>query len=131
MRSLMSDRAEDIKLLKADTKNSINHVIGYHIHCSDFCKSANAISSKASADVTNDALNDESISLLTQENLWIEGSTEAEQQIARHASDVLLYMDPNMKREIHHYLSLMADKADKLIGNFSTNLVESCMVAKL
>ena len=36
-------------------------------------------------------------------------------------------MDQNMKSEIHDYLRFMADKADKLIGNFTTNLVESWM----
>ena len=72
-------------------------------------------------------LNDEYISLPTQENLWIEGSTEGDQQNAHNASDVLIYIDPNLKREIHDYLSFMADKAEKLIGNFTTNLVESWM----
>ena len=128
MRSLMSDRAEAIKLLKADIKNSINHVMGDHSHCSDFCKSANATTSNSSQNINNDdVLNEEYISLPTQENLWIEGSTEGEQQNARNASAVLLHMDENLKREILHYLSFMADKAEKLIGNFTTNLVESWM----
>ena len=57
---------------------------------------------------------------------WLEGSTEAEQLEARgECPDVQLPISADLYQDVLAILERMAKKANRLLGNFTMNLVES------
>ena len=81
------------------------------------------------ADDDNDDNDDEDI-IINQCDYWqntIHEYTEKEVEILRVGGDKNTKVDQQMLKDVFLFLNRMADKADRLIGIFTSNLAESWM----
>ncbi|CAG2228240.1 unnamed protein product [Mytilus edulis] len=124
------EKTEAVRNLRHDIINSVHHVFGKHSNCSDFCK-AKLSSSTTSDDSILTSLQDpdESSDIFEdQVKLWTEGtSIEAQEETRKgthiNYSDVEQYII----QDVCTLLSRISEKADRLLGNNTTNLAESWM----
>ena len=66
--------------------------------------------------------------LTASKNHWLEGTQEHEMEEARGPSPVgIVHVENAMIKDVSRLLSRLADKSDRLIGNFTTNLAEAWM----
>ncbi|CAG2204291.1 unnamed protein product [Mytilus edulis] len=124
------EKTEAVRNLRHDIINSVHHVFGKHSNCSDFCK-AKLSSSTTSNDSILTSLQDQDESsdiFEDQIKLWTEGtSIEAQEETRKgthiNYSDVEQYII----QDVCTLLSRISEKADRLLGNNTTNLAESWM----
>ena len=123
--------------LANDIRNCVHHVFGNHTRCSIyFCKVVQkALASKGdvadSPDIEKEDLSPEEI-LCEQSQMWTEGTSEAELEESRGDGPYgEVEIDKEMLYDISVILSRVADKADRLLGNFTTNLAESWMSIRM
>ena len=139
--------------LQHNIRNSINHVMGHHSQCSaDFCKvrqnmTASVTNTESTTTVTHAGTSpppsatsceeteqpssvnniDSAINatLEDQSFYWLEGSSEAEEEEARgECPDGQLPLSADLHQDVLAILERMAKKANRLLGNFTTNLAE-------
>ena len=141
MRSSQDNRSIAKKELKHDILNSVNHIFGFHEHCSaDFCKAKltnkethttpiSVINEDSQTEEENhDDSDDIEGTLQSQINYWTEGTTEDEEQEAREDNPRgQVPIDPELTDFLSSILDRLASKVDRLIGNFTTNLAENWM----
>ncbi|VDI11786.1 Hypothetical predicted protein [Mytilus galloprovincialis] len=109
------EKTEAVRNLRHDIINSVHHVFGKHSNCSDFCK-AKLSSSTTSNDSILTSLQDQDESsdiFEDQIKLWTEGTSIEAQEETR--------------KDVCTLLSRISEKADRLLGNNTTNLAESWM----
>ncbi|KAK3099893.1 hypothetical protein FSP39_011406 [Pinctada imbricata] len=128
LESKQKDRSTAIKDLSHDIRNSVYHVFGKHDNCSDFCRaSEKSKSDNFKYNVDND---DSSIVdvLDEQVNQWTEGCSLESQEDAR-CGTAINYSDVehHIIKDVSFILNRISEKADRLIGNNTTNLAEAWM----
>ena len=133
LRSQMSDRVVAGKLLAKDIRNSIHHVLGNHTNCSDFCKLRPTTVTVAGepCEVDEDPDGDEPAVIDDVICMYLEGSKEEEENQAREAlSPASDESYDEIIAAVGEPLGRMAKKAPQLLGNFTTNVVESWMTIR-
>lgn len=130
MRSKNDNRGEAITELRKDIPNVVYHVFGHHKDCSvDFCKVKQGLeiqNDEANITVTSEEGNGDCLADVNEE--WVEGTAECDEELSRGASPLgCIDLEINLIRDVKVLLMRLANKAEKLIGNFTTNLAESWM----
>ncbi len=126
-----------IKQLAADIKNTVWHVFGHHGNCSsDFCKSSsksdtttNTSSSKQPDwEALEEEEDQEEDDIMTQQwRYWIEGTTEEEMEEVRVGGTSPEHIQAEIIHEVMKIMNKVANMADVLINNVTTNLCEAWM----
>ena len=128
MRSKEPASSESIKNLKSDIRNAGRHVLGLHDLCStDFCKHNND-DGKDKEEINDCEQEDEDI-IYEQCNYWqnvVKEPSEGEVEAIRKGGEVKA-VEEGMLKDLYVVLNRTAEKADRLIGNFTSNLAESWM----
>jgi len=133
MRSAESNTKTAILKLEHDIRNSIHHLFGNHECCSDFCKKkptntdeCTAVPDTTDAGSTN---TDDTIpSILDQQqSFWNEVICDFDLEQTRYQPNTATPIDAELLRDVSVLLNRLANKAARLIGNFTTNLAESWM----
>jgi hypothetical protein len=131
MRSAETNRTEATKKLAHDIRNSVHHVFGVHTTCSpDFCKTKST-----QQQPTTEAVLDETSSVEAlcsdQHSFWEQGTSEAAMEESRQGTHQA--PDPTnseLIRAVSILLNRLAEKANRLIGNHTTNLAECWMAIR-
>ena len=131
MRSKQDNKKEAVRLLEKDIRNSIDHVLGQHQNCSDFCKKRKEVSNinLCDSDVNdNDEDNDKDV-VTDQVNLWEEGSSVEALEESRigWTSSSNAGINPKLIQDVKTILDRVATKSNRLLGNFTSNLAECWM----
>ncbi len=133
--------------LRADMANSIWHVLGHHGKCSaDFCKAQQQKKSEAAAagetvheagdghqqaPAADELEEDDSSPVDQQADFWTEGTSDAQMEESRQGtveeSAPISALHMEMIASVHQLLQRSINKADSLIGNFTSNLAENWM----
>ena len=133
MRSKEEDKQKAARSLEKDIKNSVYHIFGDHSNCSDdFCKS------KTTCHETQNTVGEEpeNIEIENEENdyildnqinFWNEGASIEEQEKSRSVSSGKCSLNPKIMKDVGIILNKVAQKAPRLIGNYTTNLAECWM----
>jgi hypothetical protein len=143
MRSAQStDRQTALNNLRHDIKNSVHHIYGNHTQCSDFCRAKKESApvddivrqgpSGMAEDVAEDGGTADIVPsvLGSQMSYWTEGCDDVSLKESRLSGDLItadLTADTSMLRDISMLLDRVANKADRLLGNFTSNLAECWM----
>jgi len=127
----MRSKDKNCQLLKHDIRNSVYHILGFHTKCSNFCKQATHstpdMAESLSADTTN-ATNSMDYLFQQQSDFWtMPSAKEMEEARSPCKNQVPLEDLTEIIRDVSVILGRVADKADRLMGNFTTNLAESWM----
>ena len=135
MRSKEKDRGEAIAKLRHDIANSIHHILGNHAKCSqDFCKvKQNDVQQlePASTQPVNEPNQDED-ALSENISMWVEGTTHFEMEESRGPSPLgTVTAENELLCDIGLLLQRLAEKADRLIENSTTNLAECWMSIRM
>ena len=95
----------------------------------DFCKVKQGLeiqNAEGNLDVTPEEQNRDCLEDVNAE--WVEGTAESDEELSRGASPLgCIEVEMNLIRDVKVLLMRLANKAEKLIGNFTTNLAESWM----
>ena len=137
MRSAEKDHKKAAKLLQSDIKNSVNHVFGNHSNCSsDFCKKRENSSKNEESENNNenqacevDNLDQNDI-FEDQAKFWKEGASIQEQEESRKASNFIC-CNSKIIKDVSIILNRVAEKSERLLGNYTTNLVLRCRMAEI
>ncbi len=143
-RSQEKERRLAIVTLENDIKNIPRHCLGYHSACSaDFCKNKQGGAGSCQSTTDSNLNEDEGEDIEDSQDLgdvmeqqaryWSEGSSENDMEDSRSSpamesepegidKDIIYYLQP--------YMNYVANKAQKLIGNETTNLAESWMAIR-
>ena len=134
MRSVEKDKKKAVTKLKTDIKNAGRHVLGLHDLCkTDFCKHQqekkdnNVIDDKSDEQEQNETDSD---IVYDQEIYWqdsLKTISTSEENNLRKGGNSVSNVDEELLKDIFFYLNRMADKSERLIGNFTSNLAESWM----
>ena len=108
--------------MKHDIRNAGHHVLGDHTSCSEFCKNKTTSNLDQNIQTVDEVEidNDNGI-LINQSEYW--NTPDIEPDTPHSASD----LDPDLLKDMYIILNRMAEKSDRLIGNFTSNLAESWM----
>jgi len=125
----MRSKDNNSKLLKHDIKNSIYHILGFHERCSDFCKNEKQ---KPKDDTSQTSINelDTPIQciLKDQSEFWkLPSQSEMEDSRQAEKNEIPKEILAEIVKDVAIILNRVADRAERLIGNFTTNLAESWM----
>ena len=134
-RSKEKDRKLAVRKLRHDIMNSIDHVLGHHSQCNaDFCKVAQG-KQKQDMNIMSDDVTEEVLDVdAFEESIlhWTEGTKDSELEESRGASkDAPEEIDSEVRTQVKRILARLADKADRLIANFTTNMAESWMSIRM
>lgn len=129
------DRQTAIKKLRHDIFNSVHHVFGQHLNCSDFCQAkskdeipSTSTTNQETSDNSNTINTNEDIAVKDQIEFWTKGSSVACQEEARGGTSIdYSNVEQHIIRDVTQILNRIADKSDRLLGNSTTNLAESWM----
>jgi hypothetical protein len=137
MRSKEKDRGKATNQLKHDIMNSVHHIYGHHDKCStDFCKVAQGklqqckdaekdLNESSHDNVDRDAFEESYLH-------WTEGTKEADMEESRGPNkEGTVPIEKELLAEVTRLLCRLADKAHRLINNFTTNLAESWMAIRM
>ncbi len=137
-------RKAAVQKLKKDIKNSVWHVSGHHQNCSpDFCKSRADIdkdkvseNKKASENQDCDGKDDDEEEEDEEEEedllaelaaMWRSISDDVELEASRYDCGTVDPLEGELLHDVSVLLSRLAEKADKLIDNTTSNLCENWM----
>ena len=130
----MRSKNSNAKQLRKDILNSIYHVLGFHDKCSDFCKKT---PSKKKAEINenpneSDTDNESMNSIFeNQSEFWkIPSDTELERSRLAEKTNNSFSEVKHLINDVLVILNKVADKTERLIGNFTTNLAESWMAIR-
>nr|XP_034320463.1 uncharacterized protein LOC105318911 [Crassostrea gigas] len=120
--------------LKHDILNSVHHVFGNHSNCSDFCKVSTSTSTadnlqiqiEQNEGIADDGTNFENI-FEEQITFWEEGASAEELEKSRYCSFDFHDVEKFIIQDVSILLMKLAEKAERLIGNTTTNIAESWM----
>lgn len=120
--------------LKHDILNSVHHVFGNHSNCSDFCKVSTSTSTadnlqiqiEQNEGIADDGANFENI-FEEQITFWEEGASAEELENSRYCSFDFHDVEKFIIQDVSILLMKIAEKAERLIGNTTTNIAESWM----
>ncbi|KAK3089294.1 hypothetical protein FSP39_002467 [Pinctada imbricata] len=124
-------RDDAVRMLKHDIRNCVHHIFGYHSDCSDFCKAKgqqNTCTGKTTD--TQDCDAEEGPSDIFEEQIshWKDGSTVDAQEESRLGTSIKFSdVEQFIISDVSVLLARIAEKADRLIGNTTTNLAECWM----
>ena len=133
MRSAEADRGKAIAKLRKDIRNSIHHIFGDHRNCSsDFCTAIKCTATDSKSDpVTGvpsapiEEIEEVSAMCEDQVSYWIEGTSTVDLGEARGPTNLPpSFLATSLLQDVTYYLNLVAEKAHRLLGNFTTNLAE-------
>ncbi|XP_062575148.1 uncharacterized protein LOC134237079 isoform X2 [Saccostrea cucullata] len=117
--------------LKHDIINSVHHIFGNHSKCSDFCKMTSANSSQTNIEVneTNTIDNDSNFMNIFDEQVqfWEDGTSAEDMEKSRYGSFDFQNVEQFIIQDVSLLLRRIAEKAERLIGNATTNIAESWM----
>ena len=137
------NRQAYILQLEKDIKNSIWHIFGHHQNCSsDFCKhvtpegdaptpaeEAQEAPTTSSESLPEQTLNDDDI-MSEQWRYWVEGSSEQDMEDVRSEGKTKEKVEEAIIHDVMPILGCVAQKADQLICNVTSNLAESWMAIR-
>ncbi len=143
-------REKAVKKLQHDILNAAWHVFGHHGNCSeDFCKQKTKSDSNVSQDETDENCNDqdntedqdinedegeeedEEEDLLDQlEEMWRSITRDEDLEASRTDCGSKDPLYGEMLYDISKILNYHAEKADKLMGNYTSNLAENWMAIR-
>ncbi|ESO82752.1 hypothetical protein LOTGIDRAFT_155770 [Lottia gigantea] len=133
MRSSEENRSLACKKLVHDIKNCIYHVFGDHTRCPEFCKKSSGEIPSTESSPTSTCEDEQSESVISvvgdQQDFWTDGSSLKDQEDSRLAvpGRGLSAADKEIINEVCQLLNRIASKAERLLGNFTTNLAEAWM----
>ncbi|ESO87071.1 hypothetical protein LOTGIDRAFT_154561 [Lottia gigantea] len=133
MRSSEENRSLACKKSVHDIKNCIYHVFGDHTRCSEFCKKSSGEIPSKESNPTSTCEDEQSESVISvvrdQQDFWTDGSSLKDQEDSRLAvpGRGLSAADNEIINEVCPLLNRIASKAERLLGNFTTNLAEAWM----
>ncbi|XP_060568496.1 uncharacterized protein LOC132727107 [Ruditapes philippinarum] len=139
MRSSEPNKMTAIKKLKQDIRNAGRHVLGLHDLCStDFCKNKEKDTdiTKSNDNKMENSNNDEEDIIISQCEYWtdsVKKYSESEIEMLRKGGKTISPKNFNIEellRDIFLFLNRLSEKANRLIGNFTSNLAESWMSIK-
>lgn len=120
------------KLLQHDIKNAVRHVLGHHSECStDFCKAKQKDTESTTSPPeppADDTEEDYPDPLLQQQQFWTEGTSQEEMEASRldrPGGPAPIHLE--IIQAVHDILRPVVQKADRLIGNYTSNLAENWM----
>ena len=128
MRSNETDKVLAITKLKKDIKNTGRHVLGIHNLCStDFCKNTDKTTNNADEDCEMN-VDDEDI-ITNQCDYWddVHELNKEDELKVRQGGTQTSSTSTELLKDLYFLLDRLAEKADRLIGNFTSNLAESWM----
>ena len=125
----MRSPQNDAKQLRKDILNSIYHILGYHENCSDFCKNRPKIDTPIDENEDDNVNDEQSVDVIfeVQSDYW-KIPSESEMESSRYAEKNMCELSE--QKELIRILNRVAEKSDRLIGNFTTNLAESWMAIR-
>ena len=116
-----------VSLLRKDIKNCVYHIFGYHKDCSDFCRAKTTDVIEEPSDKAEQEQGDDNI-FEEQASYWKEGSSVEAQEKSRLGTSIEFSdVEQFIISDVSVLLSRIAEKADRLIGNTTTNLAENWM----
>ena len=123
----------DAKQLRKDILNSIYHILGYHENCSDFCKNRPKIDTPIDENEDDNDNAEQPVDVIfeVQSDYW-KIPSESEMESSRYAEKNMCELSEpkELIRDVQIILNRVAEKSDRLIGNFTTNLAESWMAIR-
>ena len=129
----MRSKTNNARQLRKDILNSIYHVLGFHDKCSDFCKKR-PHKKLPQDDSEDDAETDDNSvdSIFDNQSEYWKSPSERELENSRLAdkSTCRLSELQELINDVLVILNKVADKSDRLLGNFTTNLAESWMAIR-
>lgn len=129
----MRSKTNNAKQLRKDILNSIYHVLGFHDKCSDFCKKRPHKKLPQDDNEDDADTDDNSVdSIFDNQTEYWKSPSETELESSRLA-DKNMYKLSELQELINDVLVILnkvADKSDRLLGNFTTNLAESWMAIR-
>ena len=130
----MRSKTKDHKQLRRDIINSIYHILGFHKHCSDFCQKRPSNLPIDTTDDNNDNnIDDSSFDAIFEDqiSMWkIPDDKELENSRLAGKNHCTLSEIKELITDVQIILNRVAEKSDRLIGNFTTNLAESWMAIR-
>lgn len=129
----MRSKDKNSNQLKHDIKNSILHVLGFHNRCSDFCKHRpiekdiqnEIITEEDTLPTSNNSMDD---IFETQCQYWNLPSKDEEENCRYSEKNIVELSEvSDIIRDVSVFLNRLADKSNRLLGNFTTNLAENWM----
>lgn len=132
MRSKEKDREKGITELKKDIRNCGRHVLGLHEKCStDFCK--HTVGNKETDTADKEEIDDLELEDVIDDqcSMWEDVTKDISEDelsnLRKGGTSDKNVVDEELLSVVYYLLNRMAEKADRLIGNFTSNLAESWM----
>ncbi|XP_053391946.1 uncharacterized protein LOC128554670 [Mercenaria mercenaria] len=129
----MRSATKNPRQLRKDILNSVYHILGFHKLCSDFCQKRPEKDSSTDENIIDDDTFESTFDDIFEEQYkYWQIPSEAEMEESRRAisnSNSLIELK-EMIADVQVILNRVADKSERLIGNFTTNLAESWMAIR-
>ena len=128
----LRSRSKNVKLLRRDILNSVYHVLGFHNRCSDFCQKRPTQNEDENCAENFDPSEDSFDFIFEQQSEFWKIPSENEMNQSRYAGKNCCSMSDlkELIQDVQIILNRIADKSERLIGNFTTNLAESWMAIR-
>ena len=126
----MRSKSKDHRQLKKDIINSIYHILGFHSNCSDFCnKRSESIELPDDSSHTEDPVDNSFDNIFGDQAEYWKSPSDSELENSRLATKNSCPLNEvkDMITDVQIILNRVAEKSERLIGNFTTNLAESWM----
>jgi hypothetical protein len=135
MRSKEENKNEAIKKLRQDIRNAGRHVLGHHDMCStDFCKhKKDDLPPVLQNDDFEELQNDSGDVIICQSDYWrdsMQNLTKEETESLRKGGCFPTKIDSithSLLKDVYIFLNRLAEKSNRLICNFISNLAEAWM----